>query len=436
PVLGFTILVSVLTGILFGLAPALQSARLNLNEVLKDAGPRASHGREGKRLRELLVVFETASALVLLVGAGLLINSFARLLRVPPGFNPEGVVIAQTALPSARYPKADQSKAVQKEVLERLALLPGVQAVGMTTNLPLVGERGIGFMVEGDAAETVNTGYNAWVSDDYFHALGIQLRAGRSFSSADRADTPPIIVINETMQRRFWPDDSAIGKRIKWGGWPDDWLTIVGVVADVKVSSLEAETNPAIYMPIFQIPRSRASVIYVIRSSSDTASLANTLRGEIRAVDWELPVYNIRTMNQVIAESVSQRRFIMMLLGVFAATALLLAAIGLYGVVSFSVTERTREIGIRVAMGASYRDVLRLVLGQLLALTAIGIVFGIAGALALTRMMSSLLFEVSATNSLTFVCAPLLLAGVALAACFVPARRAAKVDPMVALRYE
>ena len=435
-VLGFTLLVSVFTGVLFGLAPALQSARLNLNQILKDAGGRAGRGREGKRLRELLAVFETASALILLVGAGLLISSFARLLRVPPGFNPDGVVIAQTALPSTRYRKADQSKAVQKQLLERLAALPGVQAAGVTTNLPLVGERGIGFLVEGDAAQAVNTGYNAWVSDDYFRALGIQLRAGRSFTDADREDTPPVIVINETMQRRFWPDEDAIGKRIKWGGWPDDWLTIVGVVADVKVSSLEAETNPAIYMPIFQIPRARASVIYVVRSSSDAASISGALRREIRAVDAELPVYDVRPMNQVIAESVAQRRFTMMLLAVFAATALLLAAIGLYGVISFSVTERTREIGIRVAMGASYSDVLRLVLGQALTLSLIGIAFGIAGALALTRMMSSLLFEVSPNDSLTFVCAPLLFAGVALIACFVPARRAAKVDPMIALRYE
>ena len=436
PVLCFTLLVSVLTGILFGLAPALQSARLNLNQVLKDAGARATRGLEGKRLRELLAVFETASAIVLLVGAGLLVNSFARLLRVPPGFNPEGVMVAQTALPTTRYRKADQSKAVQKQLLERLAALPGVQAAGVTTNLPLVGERGIGFIVEGDTAEAVNTGYNAWVSDDYFRAMGISLRAGRSFTDADREDTPPVVVINETMQRRFWPDDDAIGKRVKWGGWNDGWLTIVGVVADVKVSSLEAETNPAIYMPIFQIPRARSSVIYVVRSSTDAANLSTELRNEIKAVDAELPVYDIRAMSQVIGESVAQRRFTMMLLSVFAAAALLLAAIGLYGVISFSVTERTREIGIRMAMGASYTDVLRLVLGQALTLSLVGIVIGIAGALALTRMMTTLLFEVSPTDSFTFVCAPLLLAGVALIACFVPARRAATVDPMVALRYE
>ena len=435
-VLGFTLAVSLLTGVLFGLAPAFQSVRLDLNQVLKDAVGRGTQGGDGKRLRGLLVVFETASAFVLLVCAGLLINSFMHLLRVPPGFNPEGVVIAQTALPTARYRKADQSKAVQKELLERLAALPGVQAAGVTTNLPLVGDRGIGFLIEGDTAETVNTAYNAWVSNDYFRALGIQLRTGRGFTDEDRENTPPAVVVNETMQRRFWPEGDAIGKRIKWGGWNDAWLTIVGVVADVKVSSLEAETRPAIYMPIFQIPRARSNVIYVIRSSADTASVVSALRREMKAVDAELPVYDLRTMNQVIAASVAERRFSMMLLAVFAGAALLLAAIGLYGVISFSVTERTREIGIRLAMGASHRDVLRLVIGQGLSLSLAGIVLGMAAAIVLTRLMTSLLFGVSATDTFTFIAVSVVLTGVALGACFVPARRAATVDPIVALRYE
>lgn len=435
-VLGFSLGLSLMTGFLFGLAPALHSARLDLNQILKDGGGRGTQGADGKRLRGLLVVFETASAFVLLVCAGLLINSFTRLLRVPPGFNPEGVVIAQTALPTSRYRNAESSKAIQKELLERLKALPGVQAAGVTTNLPLVGDRGIGFLIEGDTAKTVNTAYNAWVSNDYFQALGIQLRTGRSFTDEDRENTPPSVVVNETMQRQFWPDGDVIGKRIKWGGWPDAWLTIVGVVGDVKVSSLEAETRPAIYMPIFQIPRARSNVIYVVRSLTDTAGVVAAFRNEIKAVDAELPVYDIRTMNQVLAASVAERRFSMLLLAVFACAALLLAAIGLYGVISFSVTERTREIGIRLAMGASHRDVLKLVIRQGISLSLAGIALGIAVAFATTRLMTSLLFGVSANDPLTFIAVSVVLTEVALGACFVPARRAARVDPMVALRYE
>lgn len=435
-VLGFTLLVTILTGVLCGVVPAIGNARLNLNQILKDAGGRTSGAGEGKRLRGLLVVFETASAVVLLIGAGLLINSFARLLHVPPGFNPDGVVVAQTALPTTRYPKTEERKRVQKLVLDRMAALPGTQAAGVTTNLPLVGERGIGFVIEGDAAETVNTAYNAWVSNDYFRTLGIQLRSGRSFTDQDREDTPPVVVINEQMQRRFWPNGDAIGKRISWGGWGNSWLTIVGIVSDVKVSSLETETEPAIYMPIFQIPRARENVIYVVRSTADAGSVAASLRREIRAVDTELPVYDIRTMNQVIADSVSQRRFSMLLLAVFATAAILLAAIGLYGVMSYSVAQRTREIGMRMALGARTIDVLKLVLKNGMTLTLIGIVVGLAAAFALTRLMASLLFGVHASDPATFSVVAIVLSGVAFFACYIPARRATKVDPLVALRHE
>ena len=435
-VLGFTLLVSILTGMLFGLAPILQSSRLNLNEILKDAGGRASRSGGAGRLRNMLVVFETASALVLLIGAALLINSFIRLLRVPPGFDPDGVVIAQTALPASRYQKTAQLKTTQRQILDRLAAQAGVHAVGVTTNLPLVGDRGIGFAIEGDPAETVNTAYNAWVSNDYFPALGIQLRSGRSFTDDDREDTQPVVVVNETMQRRYWPEGDVLGKRIKWGGWGDAWLTIVGVVTDVKVSTLEAETKPAIYTPIFQMPRARSNVIYVVRSSGDAAGVIAAIRREIRAVDSELPVYDIRTMNQVIADSVSERRFMMLLLFSFAVAALLLAAIGLYGVMSYAVTERTREIGIRMALGAARRDVLMLVVGRGMLLALLGIALGLGGAFALTRVMKSLLFEISATDPLTFTGVAVVLTAVAFVACWIPARRATAMDPMIVLRYE
>jgi predicted permease len=436
-VLIFTLVVSLLTGILFGLAPALQNSRLNLNETLKETGGRWGQGREGKRLRGLLVIFETALALVLLVGAGLLINSFVRLLRVPPGFDPEGVVIARTAMPATRYPKHQQSKALYKQVSERLAALPGVQSVGVASNLPLIGEWQIGFIIDGRASNEYYNASSALVSNDYFRAMGIQLIRGRAFTDEDREDTLPVIIINETMARNFWPGEDPIGHRIKWGGWGKDaWLTIVGVAADIKVSSLEAELMPAVYMPIFQIPRARPNTVFIARTNAGETSLISAVRGEIRAADEELPVYDIRTMKQVVAESISQRRFSMMLLAVFAATALLLAAIGLYGVISFSVTERTQEIGIRMALGASRREVLKLVLGEGLYLSLTGIFLGIAGAFVLTRLMSSLLFAVSATDPVTFAATSLVLAGVALGACFIPAHRATKVDPMVALRHE
>jgi len=432
-VLGFTLVVSLLTGMLFGLAPAIQCLRFNFNDALKDASGRASRGREGKRLRGLLVIAETASALVLLVGAGLLINSFVRLLRVPPGFNPEGVVVARTAF---AYPGIEQRKAAQKQILERLAALPGVQAASVTTHLPLAGDRSIGFVIEGKAT-MVNTAYNALVSDDYFRALGIQLQTGRTFTREDGEGTTPVVVINETMARRFWPAGDAIGKRVKWGGWPgDQWLSIIGIVADVKVSSLEAEVNPAIYMPLFQIPRAWSAVAYVVRAAGDPTALIPSLRREITAVDAELPVYNIRTMEQVLAESVTQRRFSMLLLGLFAAVALLLAAIGLYGVMSYSVTQRTQEIGIRMALGANTRDVLKLVVGQGMLLALIGVMIGLGLAFGLTRFLTGLLFGVSPTDPLTFAVIALLLTVVALVACSLPARRAMKVDPMIALRYE
>jgi putative ABC transport system permease protein len=435
-VLAFTTLVTLLTGVLFGLAPALQSARLNLTEAIKDAG-RGSSAGEGTRLRGLLVIAETAVALVLLVGAALLINSFVRLLSVPPGFNPEGVVVARTELPQARYPQPERGKMVYKQVLERLAALPGVQAVGVASNLPLTDDWQIGFRPEGSDESAVYTAHNAWVSNDYFRAMGIALLKGRTFSDDDRADSPPVIVINEAMARRFWPDAEAIGKRIRWGGWNrEGWLTIIGVVRNVKLASLEAEDQPAIYMPTFQVPRLRRNAVFVVRTSGDPVSLLAAVRQEINAVDAGLPVYDLRTMNQIIAGSVAQRRFAMLLLVVFAVAALLLAAVGLYGVTAYAVTRRTQEIGIRVALGARPRDIAKMIVGQSLILTCGGMIAGLAISLALTRFMSSLLFGVSATDPLTFTLIPLLLAAVSLLASYLPARRALKVDPMVALRYE
>src|SRR5215468_6563351 len=437
-VLVFTLLITLLTGVFFGLAPALQSARVGLSEALNESG-RASGagGREGARLRNSLVILETALAVVLLVGAGLLINSFVRLLRTPPGFNPEGVIVARTTLPAARYPEAERGKAVYRQALERIATLPGVQQVSVASTLPLTSDWQIGVRIEGGGENEYYFAYGSWVSNDHFRTMGIPLKSGRAFTDEDRADTTPVVVINETMARRFWPGQDAIGKRIRWGGWNSQgWLTVAGVAADVKFSKLEDEIPPTVYMPVFQIPRIRRDAIFIARTTSDPASLAAALRREIAAVDADLPVYDVRTMNQVIADSVARRRFTMGLLAIFATAALSLAALGIYGVLSYAVTQRTREIGVRMALGGRGRDVLRLVVGQGMKMAMIGALAGLVASLALTRFMKVLLFGVSASDPLTFAAVALLLTMVASLACLIPARRATKVDPMVALRCE
>jgi putative ABC transport system permease protein len=433
----FTALVSLAAGLLFGLAPALHGSRLDLSHTLKETEGRAGRGREGKRLRSLLVVFETAAALVLLVGAGLLVNSLVRLLRVSPGFDPEGVAVARTTLPGARYPKAEQNKEAYRRIMERVAALPGVRAVAVASNLPLADRRNIGFRVEGAPESAENTAYNAIVSEDYFRAMSIPVLRGRAFDEGDRTGATPVVVVSETFARRFWPGGDAIGKRVAWGGWQGaDWLTVVGVVADVKDTTLDAGVEPAIYMPIFQLPRARENVVLLARTSGDAKELAAGLRREIRAVDEELPVYDARPMTELVAASVAQRRFSTWALVGFAAAALLLAAVGLYGVVSYSVTQRTQEIGVRMALGARAGDVFRLVVGQGLTLVGAGVALGLCASLALTRVLAGLLYGVSAADPLTFAGVSLLLLAVAFVACLLPARRAAKVDPMVALRYE
>jgi putative ABC transport system permease protein len=439
-VLGFTLLISVVTGALFGLAPALQASRLNLNESLKEGARGSAGGLHRNRVRTLLVVSEVALSLVLLLGAGLMIRSFERLLRVDPGFNPENVLTSRLSLPANKYPDAKQQAAFFQRTLERLESLPGVQSVGAVSALPLSGaEEASSFMIEGsppvDSSEMPMADRRR-ASADYFRAMGIPLVNGRYFTEADNQSAPPVAIVSESFVRRFFPEEDPLGKRIKNGGPASTrpWLSVVGVVKDVRHLALEAEPRPQVYMPYLQ--NTSTSMAVVMRSASDPASLAAGVRNAVWELDKEQPITDVKSMEQYFSASVAQRRFNMILLAVFAGVALVLAAVGIYGVMSYSVTQRTQEIGIRMALGAKQTDVLRLVVRQGMIPALAGVVIGLGAGVALTRLMSSLLYGVSATDPITFAAVPLTLLGVALGACLAPARRATKVDPVIALRRE
>jgi putative ABC transport system permease protein len=445
--LWFTLSVSLLTGVVFSLAPAWQFSKLDLNESLKEGGRGTSVSFRRFSLRSLLLVSEVALSLTLLIGAGLMINSFARLLRVDPGFDPRGVLTMQMALPQSKYAEIQQ-RAFFEQALERIRRLPGVQSAGMTSALPLTGNPDFGFTIEGRTpsapGDVPQTGWRA-ISPDYLQTMSIPLRRGRYFSGLDHEKASGVAIINETMARRFWPNEDPLGKRIKLGGpqRPYPWMEIVGIVGDVKHDGLDAPVGPEMYLPYAQTPFSQMpaglrfpAMSLAARSGSDHDSLAAAMRAEIRALDKDQPVTNIRTLDLVLADSISQQRFYLLLLTFFASVALILAAVGLYSVVSYTVKQRTHEIGVRMAFGAQAGEVLRLIIKFGMKLTMIGALIGLAGALTLTRLMRTLLFDVSATDPLTFVVVALLLTGVALLACWIPARRATKVDPIIALRVE
>ncbi|HEX8775381.1 MAG TPA: ABC transporter permease [Pyrinomonadaceae bacterium] len=438
--LGFTLLISLLTGLIFGLAPSLQASKTDINEALKDGTRGASTGSGRNRFRGMLVVSEIALALVLLVGAGLLIRSFMRLQQVDPGFEPKSVVAMEIVLPfiaPSNYKEPEQQAAFFRQTLERAATLPGVQAATVVSSLPLSGAfESTDVIIEGQP-EPPNGDWPpanyTMVSADYFRVMSIPLMKGRALTERDTKESPGVVVINETMARHYWPGEDAIGKRLTMG-FEKTPREVVGVVGDVRQNSLDVETPLAVYLPYQQFPY--PGMTLVVRTVSDPASMAAAVRREVQAIDASLPVSNVRSMDEVVATSVSQRRFNMTLLGIFASVALLLSAVGIYGVMSYSVTQRTHEIGIRIALGAGSRDILRLVVGQGMLLTLIGVALGLAASLVLTRLMASLIYGVSATDPLTFAGVSLALALVALLACLIPARRATKVDPMEALRYE
>ncbi|MCI0491134.1 MAG: ABC transporter permease [Blastocatellia bacterium] len=426
--IGFALLLSLLTGMIFSLVPALQASNPNLNESLKEGGRSTTEG--GQRLRGLLVIAEVALTLVLLVGAGLMIRSFIRLQQVDIGFNPQNILTMQINLPLEQYAGSRDWSDFFDRLIERVEALPGVESAAVTQYLPVSGTEGsVGFQILGQEVDpnAVTSAGIRRVSPGYFRTLGVPLLRGRDFTKQDAQDRKAII-INEAMARRFWPGRDPIGQQMNLFG---NVREIAGIAKDVKYSSPDKEADPAFYQPV-----NLWFMNMVARTSVEPGSLIAAVRNEVQALDKNLPVANVATMEQILSTSVAERQFNMLLLGIFAVVAFVMAMVGIYGVMSYMVTQNTREIGIRMALGARPGNILKLVVGQGMILTLSGLGVGVPAAYALTRFLESLLFNVSPTDPITFAGVSLLLAAVALLACYIPARRAARVDPMVALRYE
>ncbi|MEK6301901.1 MAG: ABC transporter permease [Acidobacteriota bacterium] len=441
-VLGFTIGLSLAIGLLFGLAPALEASRADLNEELKAGSRGTGSSPRRNRVRSLLVVSEVALAVVLLTGAGLFIKSFARLQRVSAGFDTENLLLARLSLSQAKYSNLDSVMTFYEQVSERIKNLPGVESVGAANVLPLSGLFvRTDFTISGRAAMTSSeapSAQNRWVSPGYFGTMRIPLLQGRDFTEQDKSGGQGVTVIDETLARRHFPNQNPIGTHLKF--FERDF-EIVGVVGAVKHNGLDDEPSPTLYGPLDQVPKSNLAFLtsnmsLAIRTGVQPLALQTGVRNEVQAVDGEVPASSMKTMEQFLSTSVAPRRFNLLLLLVFAAAALLLAVTGIYAVISYSVTQRTHEIGVRLALGAAPRDVLRLIVGKGMALALAGVGVGLIVSVAITRVMKSLLFDVSATDPATFAAVSVILAGVALGACFVPARRASRVDPMIALRNE
>ncbi|HWS89978.1 MAG TPA: ABC transporter permease [Pyrinomonadaceae bacterium] len=435
-VLGFTGALSVLTGVVAGLVPAFHVSRADVQETLKESGNAGSSAR-GTWLRSGLAVAEVAAALVLLVGAGLLVKSFLRLQQVETGLRPEGVLTMRVSLPASRYDTPEKSSLFYREVLERVSALPGVEAAGIINMLPIQ-QFGNNGEIQVEGREPLPLGRvplteNRRASSGYFKALGIPLLAGRLFEPGDETSGAVKVVVSRELVRTFFPDGDALGKRIRWSGG-SEWWTIVGVVGDVKQSGLTQPSRPELYFPY--TVGSGGMTLVVRGAADDPAEMTAAVRREVQAVDPNQPVYNVLTMEEVINRSTVNFRLNMTLLTIFAGLATLLAVVGIYSVMSYLVTQHTREIGIRMALGAQPGNILKLVLGQGLALTLVGVGVGALLAFGLTQLIPRFLYEVGGTDPLTYVSVSLLLTVVALVACYIPARRATKVDPLVALRYE
>ena len=436
-VLAFTSGVSLLTALIFGTMPAVFGTRIDLNHTLKEGG-RSANASARHRTRGLLVIAEVALALMVLVGAGLMIQSFMNLRNVGPGFNEKNVLTFAVILPQAKYERPQRGEFF-RQLLERVRALPGVEAAGATATLPLTGDNwGRSLTVEGYPVLSVGQApmiQHTVVTPGYFHSLGIPLLMGRDFTEQDSKDAEKVTIVDERLAHEYWPNQNPVGKRVRFGPPEDNepWHTVVGVVGAVRHARLDMEIRKSVYLPHLQIPVNGLSLVV---QAKNPASLVGALRGQIREMDPDLPVSDLMTMEEVVSQSVWQNRLYAILFTAFAVIALLLAAVGIYGVMSYSVTQRTQEIGIRMALGAQLKDVLQLVVKGGLVLSLIGVAVGVAGALALTRLLRTLLFGVTPTDAGTFIAVSLMLLFVALLACFIPARRATKVDPLVALRYE
>jgi predicted permease len=443
-VLIFTLIMTLVTGLVFGVVPTLQASKCDLNETLKQSGRSSGSNLRHRRVRSALVVCEVAVAVMLLVGAGLLLRSFVRLRNVNPGFNARHILSLQLSVPRSKS-SGEQLTDFRRQVVERVAALPGVESAAVTRDVPLSGvDPSLFFSIEGrPPAAPGKEPVARWrmTTPGYFRTMGISLLAGRDFTDQDSPTSGGVAIVSQAMARQYWPNDDPIGKVIR-PGYPgvSKLCTIVGVVGDVR-QWLAIDEPPTAYYPYSQIPASLGPIIFgritlVVRATSDPSSLANAIRQQIHLIDADAPVYQVSTMDELLAGAASSTRFQMVLLGIFAAVGLLLAAVGIYGLISYSVTQRTREIGVRMALGAGRCDVLRLVVRQGVILSLMGVGVGLAAALGLTRLMSSLLYGVAPTDLATFGLVPLGLIAVAVLASYVPARRATKVDPIVALRYE
>lgn len=441
-VAGFTLLVSVFTGVLFGLAPALQISRPDLTDALKESG-RNTAGLRRNRLRSALVISEVALSLVLLVGAGLMIRSFAKLNQVDPGFDLARVMTLGVSLLPARYPKEEQVAQMYSQILERATAVPGVISAGAISDLPLTGSNtSDSFTIEGRPA----IAREAWPSTEYhvvtpryFESMGIPLLSGRDVAPSDTRQSPNVVVINDAFARRHFAGENPLGHRLMLQGQERDPLLIVGVVGNARQLGLDEQPTPEVYVPFLQDPLSQTyprSMTIVARTKSDPGAIAGSLRAAVTSIDKSLPVYALKPMTEYLHDSLARRRFNLILLSIFGGIALLLAAVGIYGVISYGVTQRTHEMGIRMALGAKPRDVLKLVVRQAMLLALGGVGIGLLAAWVLTRLMKSLLFNVGVTDPLTFAVIALLMTLIALLASLVPARRATRVDPLVALKYE